>query len=160
MYSYLTQPNINPTYRIIHAVHLLMCALNDASAVRTEAQHQDISDLHDVFAKCQSGDVTPNMAKTPPSVLIPDVAPPRVPNVAPPRVLAIQHQPTPMKPPAPPAPAPTRVLFSEDNSSATKTLIRVSPGGNLQRSHPPGWFHQPIAHHTLSSSQPQTPPPH
>ena len=89
MHSYLTQPTLTPEDRIVHAVRLLMCALKDAPDARAEAQLQAISDLRDVFSKCKIGDVTPTMADTPPRVIMPDVAPPRVPNFAPPRVPTI-----------------------------------------------------------------------
>ena len=95
MHSYLTQPTLTPKDSIIHAIRLLTCALDDAPAVRAEAQLQAIADLRDVFAKWHSGDVTPTMADPPPRVLMSDVAPPRVPNVAPPRVPYIQRQYTP-----------------------------------------------------------------
>ena len=148
MHSYLTQPTLTPKYRIVHAIRLLTCALDDAPAVRAEAQLQAIADLHDVFAKWHSGDVTPTMADPPPRVIMPDVAPPRVPNVAPLRVPAIQRKYTPTQNFAPPTPALTPMLFSEDTSQPLKTRFRVFPREN-----------QPIAHHTHSSSQKTTPPP-
>ena len=159
MHSYLTQPTLNPEDRILHAVRLLTCTLDNAPAVRVKAQLQAIADLRDVFSKWHSDGVTPTMANTPPRVLMLEVAPIRVPYVSPQRVPAIQRQSTPTQTSATPAPTPSRVSFSEDTSRSPKTRIRVSPRDNLLRYHPPGWSHQPVAHCTPSSRQLQTPPP-
>ena len=148
MHSYLTKPTLTPEDRIVHTIRLLTCALDYTPTVRAEAQLQAIVDLCNVFAKWYSGNVTPTMADPPPRVLMPDVAPPRVPNVAPLRVPAIQRKYTPTQNFAPPTPALTPMLFSEDTSQPLKTRFRVFPREN-----------QPIAHHTRSSSQITTPPP-
>ena len=160
MHSYFTQPTLIPKNRIVQAVRLLTCALEDAPDICAEAQLQTIFDLRDVFAKWKSGDVTPTTADPPPRVLMPHVATPGVPNVAPSSVPAIQRQPVPMQPPAPLASTPTRVSFSEDAIHAPKIRIRVSAGGNLLRSHQPGWSHQPVAHRTRLSRHPQVCPPY
>ena len=160
MHSFFTQPTLIPKYRIIQAVRLLTCALEDAPDVCAEAQLQTIFDLRDVFAKCKSGDVTPTTAETPPRVLMPHVATPRVQNVAPSRVPAIPRQPALTQPPAPPASKPTCVSFSEDAIHATKIIIRVSARGNLLRAHQPGCSHQPVAHRTRSSRHQQVCPPY
>ena len=51
MNSYIIQPTLIPEDRILHAIRILTCDLNDAPTVCAEAQLQAITDLHDVLEK-------------------------------------------------------------------------------------------------------------
>ena len=154
VYALLPHPaHSYPEDRIIHAVHLLTCTTDDDPNFRAEAQHQATADLHGVFAKWHSGDVTPTMAEPPPRLIMQNVAPPRVP--------AIQRQSKPTQPSVPLAPAPThccspRILavpqrpesvFPPEATSSDPTH-RVGPiSRSLTVCAPPPSYKRPPPHH-------------